>query len=64
MKIEVDQTRCREYANCVLQAPDVFDIDEVRGKAMVLVANPDPAQYEEVRAAMAACPVRAITLFE
>lgn len=64
MRIEVDQTLCREYANCVLEAPDVFDIDESRGKAIVLVAKVDPAQHAEVRTAVAACPARAITLFD
>jgi ferredoxin len=64
MKVSVDQSVCREYANCIVEAPDVFDLDEGSGKVVLLVVEPDPASYDEVRAAAAACPVRAITLHE
>jgi ferredoxin len=64
MKILVDQRTCREYANCVIESPDVFDLDEVTGKVVALLDEPDAALHDEVRAAAAACPVRAITLEE
>lgn len=64
MKVLVDQRTCREYANCVIESPDVFDIDETTGKAVVLVAEPEAALHDEVRAAASACPVHAITLEE
>lgn len=64
MNVSVDQSVCREYANCIIEAPDVFDLDEETGKAVALVVEPAPAQHEEVRAAAASCPVRAITLHE
>ncbi|MCW2757903.1 MAG: subB [Nocardioidaceae bacterium] len=64
MKILVDQNVCREYANCVIESPDVFDLDDVAGKVVALVTEPDPALHDEVRAAAAACPVHAITLRE
>jgi|1185.fasta_scaffold1882763_2 ferredoxin len=63
MKVSVDRTVCREYANCIVESPDVFDVDEDTGKVVLLV-QPRPDQYDEVRAAAAACPVRAITLAE
>jgi ferredoxin len=64
MKILVDQSVCREYANCVIESPDVFDLDDVSGKVIALVAEPDAAFEDEVRAAAASCPVHAITLVE
>ncbi|UOY02275.1 ferredoxin [Blastococcus sp. PRF04-17] len=64
MKVSVDQSVCREYANCIVEAPDVFDLEEDSGKVVALVVEPDPAQFDEVHAAAAACPVRAITLHE
>ncbi len=64
MKVSVDQSVCREYANCIVEAPDVFDLDEASGKVVALIVEPDPAQYDEVRAAAASCPVHAITLTE
>lgn len=64
MKVLVAPDVCREYANCVMEAPDAFDLDEETGKVVALVAEPDPSQYEQVRAAAASCPVRAIALVE
>lgn len=64
MKVQVDQAACREYANCVIESPDVFDLDEVTGKAFALLPEPDESLHDEVRAAAAACPVHAITLLE
>lgn len=64
MKIQVDTFACREYANCVVESPDVFDIDETTGKVMLLIEEPSSELHEEVRAAAASCPVHAITLVE
>lgn len=64
MKILVDQAVCREYANCVIESPDVFDLDGVTGKVVALIDEPDPSLGGEVRAAAASCPVHAITLVE
>lgn len=64
MKIQVDQAVCREYANCVIESPDVFDLDDVTGKVVVLIEGPDTALQDEVRAAAASCPVHAIMLVE
>lgn len=64
MKILVDQSVCREYANCVIESPDVFDLDDVTGKVVALVDEPDSGLEAEVRAAAASCPVHAITLVE
>lgn len=64
MKITVDQKACQEYANCIVEAPDVFDLDEETGKVVVLIPEPGPERYDEVRTAAASCPVRAITVHE
>jgi ferredoxin len=66
MRIAVDPARCRAYANCVLESPDIFDLHERTGK--VLLREPativGPDRLAEVRAAVASCPVRAISLEE
>jgi len=64
VKVQVDQVLCREYANCVIESPDVFDLDEVTGKVVALVEEPDPDLEGEVRAAAASCPMHAITVVE
>jgi ferredoxin len=64
MRVTVDPVLCREYANCVIESPDVFDLDDVTGKVVALVEEPAAELRDEVRAAAAACPVHAITLLE
>lgn len=64
MKVLVDVTKCRAYANCVMESPEVFDVDDASGKVVLLVEEPDPALNDDVRAAAKSCPVHAITLVE
>ena len=59
MKIEVDLVKCQGYANCVVEAPDLFDIDET-GKAVILVEEVPESAYDDARRAAADCPVAAI----
>jgi ferredoxin len=58
MKVTVDMNVCQHYAQCVFEAPAVFDLDENNQ----LVYEPDPANdlRQAVEAAAAACPVQAI----
>ena len=64
MKVFVDPEVCREYANCVIESPEVFDISEETGKAYTLIADPPEEFHDDVRRAVAACPTRAITALE
>lgn len=64
MKVTVDTAVCREYANCVVESPDVFDIDDATGKVVALMVDPGPELHDEVRRAVASCPVRALTIEE
>ncbi|MFQ6330064.1 ferredoxin [Nocardia sp. CWNU-33] len=64
MKITVDIAACRVYANCILEAPEVFDVDDAGGKVLVRIQEPGAELEDDVRRAVAACPVRAITIVE
>ena len=64
MKLSVDASVCREYANCVVESPDVFDISEDNGKVLLLMDEPPAELHEDVRRAAASCPVHAITIIE
>jgi ferredoxin len=61
MNITVDVITCQAYANCIVEAPDVFDLDE-SGKVFVLLGQVDESRRDEVLRAADCCPVRAITL--
>jgi ferredoxin len=64
MEIHVDLRTCKAYANCMVEAPDVFDFDEETGKVKVLISSVEGPAIEDVRRAVAACPVQAITVTE
>jgi ferredoxin len=62
MKIAIDLGLCQGYGNCVSAAPDFFDLDD-SGQVLLLkaVAETDEDQAA-VRAAVAQCPMSAISI--
>lgn len=62
MRVTVDLGRCNAYGNCVIEAPDVFDIDDANGLAVVLDEHPGEEQRKQVESAARLCPVLAITI--
>ncbi|HST43334.1 MAG TPA: ferredoxin [Conexibacter sp.] len=62
MRVTVDLGRCNAYGNCVIEAPDVFDIDDGSGLAIVLDEHPPEERRAKVTAAARLCPVLAITV--
>ncbi len=64
MRIELDLNKCVGYANCVVEAPDLFDLDDSASQALVLVPEFGPDQREAAEAAMLNCPATAIRLVD
>lgn len=64
MRVTVDLSRCQGYANCVSTAPDIFDLDDDSGQAVVLADEVAPEQLDAARQAVDMCPVQAIALIE
>ena len=58
--VEVDRQLCQNHGQCVYAAPAVFAFDD--DENLVYDPAPDAAQDQDVLAAAAACPVRAITV--
>jgi 3-phenylpropionate/trans-cinnamate dioxygenase ferredoxin reductase subunit len=59
--IDADRDACQGYANCVVAAADLFDLDD-DGLVVVLrrdIDEPDRAEAEE---AVASCPAAALRL--
>jgi ferredoxin len=60
-RLRVDRDLCEGYANCVFQAPDVFDLGD--DNIVVLQAGDiGGADHERVAEAVASCPVSALSL--
>jgi ferredoxin len=64
MKAHVDLDRCDGYANCVLNADRIFDIEDASGQAVVLMADIPVELADELHRAAVSCPAQAITVEE
>lgn len=62
MKVNVDLRTCKAYANYIVEAPDVFDFNDETGKVMLLVDTIAADMEDDVRRAVAACPVHALSI--
>lgn len=61
IKIGADVGKCEGYANCVIAASDVYDIDD-DGKVIVLRPAVEQGEREKVEEAVRSCPAAAIWL--
>ena len=62
MHITVDYTLCEGHGQCLMAAPELFDLPDGADQVVVLDADPpDSARDRAVRAA-AMCPAQAITV--
>jgi ferredoxin len=62
MHITVDLEKCQGYANCIADAPEVFDVSDETDKVILLQENPDDSLLREVTEAALNCPVQAILI--
>jgi ferredoxin len=61
-RVVLDLDTCQGYANCVMVAPEVFDIDETTGVAILLQEQPDDSQLAAVEEAVRQCPTEALSI--
>ena len=60
-KITVDLQACQGYANCLIEGPALFDIDDDTNKAIVLGGDEhDQSIRTQAEAAKRGCPAHAI----
>lgn len=55
-----DLDRCQGYANCVIAAPDLFDLSDAN--QVEIVGTVDAANLAEAQEAVSSCPVAALRL--
>lgn len=60
--IQVDPDRCQNYGQCVLQAPDLFQLND-QGR-LRYQASADSSGLDEVEAAADICPMQAISFVD
>jgi ferredoxin len=62
MKVIVDSGRCELHGECVMAAPDVFEIGDDKESVTVLNDQPGEHQRSAVEEAAMMCPVTAIRI--
>lgn len=60
MKVVVDFEACEMHGDCVMEAPEVFDLEDDSDVVTVLEPEPDEALRTKVERAARMCPVAAI----
>lgn len=61
MKLLLDRVRCQGYGNCVVAAPDVFDVDDSGHVVLLIAADEVPDdRTAEIKQAVRDCPVAAL----
>jgi ferredoxin len=62
VNVTADLTLCQGHQMCQFEAPDVFGLDEVADKVLLLDANPPEAMREQVQRAVKYCPAMALAV--
>lgn len=62
MRITLDAELCLGYGNCVVEAPDLFDLDPARNQAVVLDPTPEEPMRESAERAVRICPAAALRI--
>ena len=62
MKITVDLDGCTGCACCMMEAPNIFDIDDETGKVILLGESPTEDQRDDVERGIRSCPENVIVL--
>lgn len=64
MRVIVDLNACQGYACCMMETPEVFDLDEGASKVVLLRERPAEDLRTKVEAAVRGCPANALALEE
>jgi ferredoxin len=59
--LKADLTACQGYANCVIAAPDTYDLDD-DGVVVLLRSEIADQDFPRIQEAARSCPVSALTI--
>lgn len=62
MKVKLDTDVCDAHGDCVVAAPEIFDLDDDDDVAKVLMPEPGEDMRDAALEAADSCPVQAITI--
>lgn len=62
--IVFDAGKCQGYANCIIEAPEIWDFDEDANRAVPRDLQPGDPLRSKAEASARCCPAQAIRLEE
>ena len=62
MHVTVDYELCEGHGQCILAAPEVFDLPDDSEQVVLLDPDPPPAAHAAVIQAAAMCPAQALRI--
>lgn len=63
-KMVFDSAKCQGYANCIIEAPEIWDFDEDADTAVLVQELPHESLRAKAEASARGCPAHAITVEE
>jgi len=62
LKIILDVDKCQGYANCLIEAPEIWDFDESTNKAILIQEHPAEDLRAKAECSARGCPAQAISV--
>ncbi len=62
LAIVFDGSKCQGYANCLIEAPEIWDFDEDQNRAVLRSDSVVPESRAKAEASARCCPAQAITI--
>jgi ferredoxin len=56
--------KCQGYANCLIEAPEIWDFSDSENRALLKLASPDERLRSKAEASARCCPAQAIRIEE
>lgn len=63
-KMVFDRDKCQGYANCIIEAPEIWDFDEDADTAVLRLELPPEELRAKAEASVRNCPASAISIEE
>jgi ferredoxin len=61
-RLHLDVNKCQGYANCLIEAPQLWDFDDDADKAVLITSTPADSQRDQAEASARCCPAQAISI--
>jgi ferredoxin len=61
-KVLLEADKCQGYANCLIEAPEIWDFDNENDRALLKIESPGDDLLAKAEASARCCPAQAIRI--